>query len=360
MIQRYVVIMAGGAGERFWPISRIAKPKHLWNVLGGDKCILEQTIDRACSIVDIKNVIIITNKEQLAGITQICKNFPRENIITEPIGRDTTAAIGLASAIVSMRSNGDDASFAVLSSDHLIRDTKSFADTINCAFDKAESGDYLITIGITPTFAATGFGYIKRGELQKINSGECYKVERFYEKPNLERAKSYIEAGCFSWNAGMFIWKTSSIDNAMQRHAPKIFDALKNMKAELFSGENIDSVLQKFYPDIEKISIDFSVMEHADNVWVVPSRFDWDDVGSWKAIQRHLPEDENNTVSVGEYYSQNANSNIIFDSTKSRATVISGLSNVVVVHTHDATLVCAKDDAEKLRDVVRTLPTKFR
>ncbi len=360
MKKRYVVIMAGGAGERFWPLSRIAKPKHLWNVFGGDKCILEQTIERACKIVDLKNIIIITNKEQVAGIIEKCPNFPKENIIAEPTGRDTTAAIGLASVIVGMRANDENASFVVLSSDHIIHDIDAFADTINCAFEKAESGDFLVTVGINPTFPATGFGYIKRGDAQRLSLGECYKVERFYEKPNLERAKSYIESGSFSWNAGMFIWKVSSINSAIQRNAPKIFQSLVNIKNDISKGISIDTVLQNHYPNIEKISIDFSVMERADNVWVVPSRFDWDDAGSWNAIERHLPKDENNSVAIGEYYSQNAKSNTIFDSTASRATVVSGLSNIVVIHTNDATLVCSKTDAEKLRDLVRSLPQKYR
>lgn len=352
--------MAGGAGERFWPLSRIAKPKHLWNVFGGDKCILEQTIERACKIVELKNIIIITNKEQVAGIIEKCPDFPKENIIAEPVGRDTTAAIGLASVIVGMRANNENASFAVLSSDHVINDVDAFADTINCAFEKAESGDYLVTIGITPTFPSTGFGYIKRGEEQKLESGECFKVERFYEKPNLERAISYIESGCFSWNAGMFIWKTSSINSAIKRNAPKIFETLVNIEHDITNGAIISDVLQNHYPNIEKISIDFSVMERADNVWVVPSRFDWDDVGSWNAIERHLPKDENNSVAVGEYYSQNAKNNIVFDSTKERVTVVSGLSDIVVIHTQDSTLVCSKSDAEKLKDLVRILPKKYK
>ncbi len=360
MRNRYVVIIAGGAGERFWPLSRIERPKHLWNVVGGNKCILELTIERACNIVDKKNIIIITNKEQVKSIKDVCRDFPSENIIAEPIGRDTTAAIALASTIVESRSNGTSASFAVLSSDHIINNSQAFAETINSAFEKAESGNCLITVGIIPTFPATGFGYIKRGELEKLQSGDCYKVERFFEKPNFERAKSYIESGDYFWNAGIFIWQTDSINRAIAKNAPKISEAFKNIKNDISNSLNIDEVLQKHYPNIEKISIDFSVMEHADNVWVVPSRFDWDDVGSWKAIERHLPKDENNTVCVGEYYSQNSRNNTIFDATNQRATVISGLENIVVVHTPDATLVCSKEDAEKIKNIVHTLPDKYR
>ena len=180
-------------------------------------------------------------------IIEKCPNFPKENIIAEPTGRDTTAAIGLASVILGMRANNENASFAVLSSDHVINDVDAFADTINCAFEKAESGDYLVTIGITPTFPSTGFGYIKRGEEQKLESGECFKVERFYEKPNLERAISYIESGCFSWNAGMFIWKVSSINSAIKRNAPKIFETLVNIEHDITNGAIISDVLQNYY-----------------------------------------------------------------------------------------------------------------
>ena len=350
--------MAGGAGERFWPLSRIAKPKHLWNVFGGGKCILQQTIERAKKIAGIKDILIITNAEQVGETVKTCSLDPK-NIIVEPEGRDTTAAIALASTIVRKRAGGG-AAFAVLSADHIIKDSDAFAATLNCAFEKAESGDFLVSIGIAPTFAATGFGYIKRGARQQLASGECFKAERFFEKPNAERAQSYVDSGDFYWNAGMFVWQTRAIDAAIKRNAPNIFARIERLREDLDAGSPLQETLAKHYPLIEKISIDFSVMERADNVWVVPARFDWDDAGSWNAVERHLPRDENLNVALGECYMQNAKGDIIVDSTNTRATAVLGLDNIVVVHTADATLVCAKDSAEKLKDLVRALPKKFR
>lgn len=205
--------MAGGVGERFWPLSRAERPKHLWNITGGD-CMLSRTFARVARFIPKSNIMIITNPAQTSGIQKYCPEIPKENIISEPFGRDTTAAVGLAMLLVRLRAKGDESSFAVFPSDHAVSDAEGFSETVLKAFEVAEKGDRLVTIGIVPTFPATGYGYIKRSF-----DGEdgAYRAERFYEKPNEMRAVSYLESGDFYWNSGIFVWRTPSIEKAFNR-----------------------------------------------------------------------------------------------------------------------------------------------
>ena len=347
--------MAGGVGERFWPLSRAERPKHLWNIAGGKECLLTQTFSRISRFVPKSNIMVVTNALQIGGIKKYCPEIPHENLVAEPCGRDTTAAIGLAAALVESRAGSADSSFAVFPSDQLIEDAEGFSETVMKAFEVAEEGDRLVTIGINPSFPATGYGYIKRGK----DRGGAFEVEKFYEKPDEARAKKYLESGNFYWNAGIFVWKTSSILSALERNAPKTFEIFEKIRANLNSGKDVQNAAAELYPQIEKISIDFSVMEKSANVWVVPANFDWDDVGSWAALERHLKKDSQGNVAVGELHAQQAGGCSVFDAA-GRATAIVGLSGIVVVHSADATLVCSKDCAEKIKDLVRSLPQKYR
>lgn len=358
-MKRYAIIMAGGAGERFWPLSRIKRPKHLWNVSGGKKSLLEMTFERVSKLVGANNVFVITNVEQIAGIKKYCPLIPSKNLVAEPLGRDTTAAIGLAATIVNRASKGEDSSFAVFPSDHVIGDTKGFCKTINLAFKVAESGDNLVTVGIEPTHPATGFGYIERGASLCEGGEKYFKIKRFREKPKLADAKRFVESGKFYWNAGMFVWRTSSILKALKTNVPATYKIFEKISKALEKGESLKKTLGENYPNIEKISIDFSVMESAKNSFVVPSGFDWDDVGSWNAIERHGKCDSGKNFTVGEAYLGDSKNCTLFD-VSGRATVLFGVENLVVVHTQDATLVCSKDSAEGLKNIVKTLPKKYR
>lgn len=346
--------MAGGVGERFWPLSRAERPKHLWNITGGE-CMLSRTFARVARFIPKSNIMIITNSAQIGGIQKHCPEIPRENIISEPFGRDTTAAVGLAALLVGERAKGAESSFAVFPSDHAVGDLEGFSETVMKAFEIAEEGDRLVAIGIPPTFPATGYGYIKRS----FEEDGAYKAERFYEKPSEARAVQYLESGDFYWNAGIFVWQTSSIANALKSHLPKSFEVLEKIKSEAEGGGNLMEAASKFYPQIERISIDFSVMEKAQNIWVVPAKFDWDDVGSWAAIERHLKRDEKGNIVNGEFYSCDASECVVFD-TADRATAIVGLKDIVVIHSADATLICRKDCTEKVKELVRVLPPKLK
>lgn len=352
-MERYVVIMAGGAGERFWPLSRKSKPKHLWNVVGGDACLLSMTYSRARETVGGENIFVVTNPEQIEAITLACPEIARDKILVEPAGRDTTAAIGFSAAYLKRISGGSDCSFAVLPSDHVVKDVRAFSETLGEAFRLAESGDKLVTIGITPTFPATGYGYIRKGE--KFGGGEYYKVSRFFEKPNLERATEYLNSGEFFWNAGIFVWKTSSILSAIDKNLKGAGDILRRIE----SAPDFNKTASELYPQIEKISIDFSVMERADNAWTVPAKFDWDDVGSWTAVERHCPKDADGNTVIGELYAKDSKNCLVFDAA-GRATALLGVEDIIVVHSPDATLVCKKQCAQNLKELVKILPDKLR
>lgn len=358
-MKRYAVIMAGGVGERFWPLSRASRPKHLWNVVGGNGCLLEQTVARVSKIVDAKNILVVTNSRQAGIIAEICGNLDASQIISEPVGRDTSAAIGLASALIRSREGGNDAAFAVFPSDHTVGDEDAFADTIKTAFEIAESGDNLVAVGIHPDRPATGYGYIKRGAEMEISGKKYFAVERFFEKPNIERARGYVESGNFYWNAGMFVWRANSILSALRKNLPKSAEAFGRIETRISAGEPLDEVLASEYFALEKISIDFAVMEKADNAYVVPAEFAWDDVGSWTALERHIPRDSQGNASVGEAYFCGANNCAVFD-VAGRATALVGVDNLVVVHSADATLVCAKESAEDVKKLMRMLPEKYR
>ena len=358
-MKRYVVIMAGGAGERFWPLSRIARPKHLWDVTGKGECLLMQTLKRVDGIVPSENILIVTNAEQVPAITKECPGFPREHIISEPCPRDTSAAIALCATLIKRMSKSEDSSFAVFPSDQVVSDVSAFKDTIQSVFEIAELGDNLATIGIKPDYPATGYGYIRRGSPFPLASGQCYKIARFYEKPNLARATAYYESGDFYWNAGIFAWKTSSILNALQRYIPDTHAAFFNIEKRLDSGEDLASVLSDTYPRIEKISIDFAVLERCDNAYVVPALFDWDDVGSWSAVERHYPKGPDGNIARGRLFSKDSSDCVVFDAA-GRTTALVGVKDIIVVHSEDATLVCSRDSAESLKALVRSLPQDLR
>ena len=311
------------------------------------------TYSRARETVGGENIFVVTNPEQVEAITLACPEIARDKILVEPAGRDTTAAIGFSAAYLKRISGGSDCSFAVLPSDHVVKDVRAFSETLGEAFRLAESGDKLVTIGITPTFPATGYGYIRKGE--KFGGGEYYKVSRFFEKPNLERATEYLNSGEFFWNAGIFVWKTSSILSAIDKNLKGAGDILRRIE----SAADFNKTASELYPQIEKISIDFSVMERADNAWTVPAKFDWDDVGSWTAVERHCPKDADGNTVIGELYAKDSKNCLVFDAA-GRATALLGVEDIIVVHSPDATLVCKKQCAQNLKELVKILPDKLR
>lgn len=352
MSNRYVVIMAGGRGERFWPQSREATPKHLLPIVG-DKPMLAQTVDRVAGVVPRENIFIITTQAQLDGCREACPNVPPANIIAEPMGRDTAAATGLAMLLVKQRS--PQAAFAMLPADHVIKDTAEYAKLLNIAFEAAESADVLVTLGIKPGAPETGFGYIHRaGVWRSIGGREVMKVERFVEKPDLETAERYLASGEYYWNAGMFVWRVPVVEAAFKAHAGELYAGLAQLEIAAGAACGWSKALADLYPTLKKVSVDYALMEKSTNVVVVPATFDWDDVGAWPALAKHFVPDSHGNVLRGHALVEKGTDNIVI-STDGHLVGVIGVNDLVVVHTEGATLVCPKDRAQEIKALLERI-----
>lgn len=348
----YVVIMAGGRGERFWPQSRLRRPKHLLPIVG-DSSMLAQTLVRLEGLVPAERVFVVTNREQREATLEACPSLLPAHVVGEPVGRDTAAAVGLAALLVNRAS--EDAVFAILPADHLIEQADRFRDVLRTAFDAAAREEVLVTIGVRPTEPATGYGYVERDEsLWELQGRDVYAVKRFVEKPNLETASEYLESGDYFWNAGMFVWRPNVILAALQEHVPDLRDGLKELEDAWRSDGNLDAGMKKVYPNLPRISIDYAVMEKARNVVMVESDFDWDDVGEWPAVGRHFPADQAGNVTRGEVVSLDSQGNLVI-SPKGRLTALLGVKDLIVVETGDATLICHRDQAQEVKRLVQEI-----
>ena len=356
---RFVIIMAGGRGERFWPVSRQATPKQLITLLG-KRSFLQQAVDRVLPLVPMNNIIIITNEAQAAEVKKQLPKLPKENIIAEPCGRDTCAAVTLGAALVGARSTTG--VMAVLPADHVIPDEKKFQQVLGDAFDLASRGQVIVTIGIKPTEPATGYGYIHMGaELPPPQGVKRYKTtfckaERFVEKPDFEKAIDYVNSGQYRWNAGMFVWSFITVTNGLEVHQKEMADACHRWFKVAWTPK-LAKVLAKEYPDIRRISIDFALMEKAQNVVVAAGDFEWDDLGSWTALARHIKADPEGNCAVGDFIHVDAARNIVYDArTKNRTPIaIVGLRDSIVVMADDSTLVAHKSQAQKVKELVAKL-----
>ncbi len=350
MEDRYVVIMAGGRGERFWPQSRLCRPKHLLPIVG-ETPMLAQTVGRLKGLVPPENVFVVTNREQREAVLESCPGLIPERVVGEPVGRDTAAAVGL-SALLVKRENPS-AAFAMLPADHVIADAEGFRSILGAALQAAEAEDLLVTIGIRPTEPATGYGYVQRGE----SRGECggrtvHDALRFVEKPDRETAEGYLASGEYLWNAGMFVWRPEVVLGAIDAHAPDLAAGLAKLEKTWTEGGDLDSAMDIVYPTLTKISVDFAVMEKADNVAVLESAFDWDDVGEWPAIARHFPADEDGNVFRGSGLAMEANGNVAY-AEDGHLVALLGVDDLIVVQSADATLVCRKDMAQRIKELTR-------
>jgi mannose-1-phosphate guanylyltransferase len=358
---RFVIIMAGGRGERFWPVSREKTPKQLIPLLG--KCsFLQRTVGRVLPLVPAENIFVITNTAQLPEVRRQLPKLPQQNLIAEPMGRDTCAAVTLGAALVGARSTTG--VMAVLPADHVIPEEKKFQQVLSDAFDLASRGQAIVTIGIAPTDPATGYGYIRVGEaLPPPEGAKPYKTvfhraEQFVEKPHFEKALEYLQSGQYRWNAGMFIWSFVSITEGLQKHQPEMYDACQRWFKVATRPAQLAKLLAKDYPDLKKISIDYALMEHAQNVIVADGDFAWDDLGSWNALARHIKPDPEGNCAVADFVHVDAARNIIYDArTKRHRTPIAvvGLRDSILVQTDDAVLLAHKSQAQKVKDLVKKL-----
>ena len=357
---RFVIIMAGGRGERFWPISRERTPKQLIKLLGKTS-FLQQAVANILPIVPLKNIFIITNAVQAPEVRKQLPKLPKDNVVAEPVGRDTCAAVTLGAALVGARSmNGV---MAVLPADHVIPDAKKFQQVLSDAFDVAASGQVIVTIGIKPNEPATGYGYIQTGALlpTPVGGKKCkttfFKAERFVEKPDLATAEKYVASGEYRWNAGMFVWSFVTVTNSLEQHQPEMFAACQRWFKAASVPAKLNRVLAKEYPEIKKISIDYALMEKAQNVVVADGAFEWDDLGAWPALSRHIQQDAAGNAAVANLIHVDSVGNIVFDArTKNRTPIaLVGLRDTIIVQTDDAVLVADKGQAQKIKELVKKL-----
>lgn len=342
------LIMAGGKGERFWPRSRVNLPKQFLSLTDDGKTMIQLTVERISPIVELEDVYIATNRSYKELVKQQLPGLPEENILCEPVGRNTAPCIGLGAVHISKKY--DDAVMIVLPSDHLIKNNEIFTDTFKQACELAQKGDNLVTVGITPNYPETGYGYIKY-DSAKV-SGMGYEVERFVEKPDLDTAKEYLAQGGYLWNSGMFVWKISTILDCFSRYMPSTYEGLMKIKSAI-GTDNEEAVLETEFPTLESQSVDYGIMEKAENIFILPGNFGWDDVGSWLAVGRIKKNDDNGNVVSGNVVTVSTKDCVIEGSDKLIAAV--GLKDMVVVDTQDAILISTKENAGEIKQVLAQL-----
>jgi len=342
------LIMAGGRGERFWPKSRKSLPKQFLSLTTDGKTMIQLTVERILPLVSIEDIYIATNESYLDLVQAQLPNLPVENIICEPVGRNTAPCIGLGAMHILKKY--DDALMLVLPSDHLIKQKTLFLQSLKNACQVAEENSNLVTIGIMPDYPETGYGYIRFDENTSL--GQAYKAAKFVEKPDLDTAKMYFESGQYLWNSGMFIWKVSSILEKMRVHMPETYQGLRKIE-QAFGTEQEHIVLAEEFEKMRSISIDYGILEHAKDIYTIPGSFGWDDVGSWLALERINPTNEFGNVMHGNLITVDTKNCILQGGEKLIATV--GVQNLIVVDTPDAILICQKENAEDIKKVLENL-----
>ncbi len=344
--------MAGGSGTRFWPWSREDTPKQLLNIVG-QKSMLQHTVDRITPLFKPENILIITNALHREKIQKQVPQIPPENIIAEPMGRDTAPCIGLAATIVYKKS--PDSTMIVMPADHIIEPANRFAQMAETAMNIVGRNNALLTMGIRPTEPSVSYGYIHRGKQASDENGfTIYEVEAFKEKPDKATAQRFIDTGEYYWNGGFFVWQTAKILECLKKYTPKLALGLQKIGAAL-GTEYEWTTLEKEYYAFDKISIDYAVMEKAEDVLVIEVDFTWDDVGSWFAIERWNKRDGLGNTVLGTHHGMDTNSCIIVNNEQQHLVATIGVSDMIIVHTKDATLICHKQKAEQIKKLVEEL-----
>jgi len=352
----YAVIMAGGVGSRFWPRSREKNPKQLLEIVG-DGTMIQNTVKRLRGFVDEKNIFIVTNKLQKNAIIKQLPNVPAENVIVEPVGRNTAPCIGLAALFIDRLD--PKGIMIVLPADHIIGNEPEFIRVLQTASQVAHITAGLVTIGIHPTHPETGYGYIqakdKSEETQPVNVTGVSEVKTFAEKPNYATAIKFLESGDFFWNSGMFIWRVDTILNEIHRSLPELYSQLINLQPSI-GTPLFDQNLETAYGIIRGISIDYGVMEKAQRVYVVKGDFGWNDLGSWDEVNRISPKDEHGNYLHGKVIPVNSKNTYVHTSDKLIAIV--GVEDIIVINTPDAILICKKGASQEVKEIVDHLKRK--
>ncbi len=386
--EAHVVILAGGRGTRFWPRSRTRTPKQLLNIVGRET-MLEQTFARLASLIPPSHIWVVTNSEQAASVRRQLPRVPASQILAEPIGRNTAAAIGLAAAHISRHRRRDqpkrrtlnrdgvtpeqmkpdqlsgnienDALMAVVPADHFIADPARYRKIVRAALQVAAQPGALVVLGVAPTRSETGYGYIQfAGRASRVAGEPVYPVKRFTEKPSLEKARKYLASKRYFWNAGMFFWRVSTYLESLAIHLPKTHASLLGL-AETIGTRRYDAALRRTYPQLENISVDYAVLEPASRdkkAFVLPANVGWSDIGSWESVYELLLESAGSNVSAGPLYALDSSGNLFWSPKKFVAAA--GVNNFVVVDTPDALLICSRERAQDVGKIVKWLEAHRR
>jgi len=343
----YVAIMAGGIGSRFWPLSRVNYPKQFLDILGTGRTLIQQTFDRFVGLVPLENIYVVTANEYLEITTEQLPQLPEENILGEPFRKNTAPCIAYIS--FKLHQLNPEASLIVAPADHLILHEDKFLDVCSEALNFVNHFNALITIGITPTYPNTGYGYIQHDGVEATPS--VYKVKTFTEKPNKELAQTFISSGDFLWNSGIFVWQVKRGIYAFQKHMPEMYELFAAEEEKLNTAEE-KAVIENIYPQCTNISIDFGVMEKANNVYVIPASFGWSDLGTWNSAWENMEKDYYENAVAG-------NNVIVFEATKcvvhvpdKKLVVLQGLEDYIVADTKDVLLICQKDKEQEIKNYV--------
>jgi len=340
----HVAILAGGEGTRMWPLSRSRRPKQLLQ-LSGKRSLIQQTVDRLLPLVDPERILIITERSHAEDLRAQLPELPDSSIVVEPTRRGTAAALLLAALHVKDRA--PQATWASVHSDAFITDDDEFRRTLAAAIEAASAGEHLVTTGVEPRFAATGYGYIQRGEeLRKVQGFPLNKVVRFVEKPDQATAEAYVRSGEYLWNPGVFVWNNATLLDAFARHQPDIYAVLTSAPL---------AEIDRVYPNAPRETIDVGIMEPSANVATIPARFGWSDIGSWAELWELMPgsADGNVALGAGRVLTADSRDNLVF--AEGRAVALVGVSDLVVIETADAVFVCPRDRAQDVRQIVRQL-----
>jgi mannose-1-phosphate guanylyltransferase len=343
----YVAIMAGGIGSRFWPMSRTAFPKQFLDILHTGRTLIQQTVDRYSKLVPIENIYIVTSHEYLPIVKKQLPLLAEENILSEPSRKNTAPCIAYVS--FKLLQKDPEANLVVAPSDHLILETDEFVKTSLKALDFVSQMNALVTLGIKPTYPNTGYGYIQHDSLQAAD--DVFKVKTFTEKPNKDLAKTFLSSGDFLWNAGIFFWKAKNIVAAFEKHLPEIYEVFAAEK-DSFNTPGEQRAIEQIYPLCTNISIDFAILEKANNVYVIPASFGWSDLGTWNSAWESMDKDYLGNAVAGKKV-------LVMDAVKcmvhvpdNKLVVLQGLEDFIVVDTKDILLICKKEKEQDIKEYV--------
>lgn len=347
------VIMAGGKGERFWPRSRKDMPKQFLSLTSDGKTMIQHTIDRILPLVNTEDIFIVTNKNYKNLVLEQLPDIKEKNVILEPASRNTAPCIGLVATYIRQRYKDEETVMVVLPSDHLIKYNEIFIDTLKSAIEIAKEDKNMVTIGITPSYPETGYGYINFGykDNDKKYNG-AYKVNKFVEKPDLDKAKEYLASGKYLWNSGMFVWKTSTILNSFEVYLPEIYQGLARIGNCIGTNMEVETLKEEFI-NFKSESIDYGIMEKYEPIYTVPGSFGWDDIGSWLALERTYQSDDEGNIVDGNVITIGVKNSIIQARNKLVATV--GVKDIIIVDTEDAILICDKNNVQDVKKVIENL-----